>query len=59
LIAAQAPLQLVAGGWLLLEHGADQGPGVRNILVSNGYSAVETIRDLAHHERVTLGRNSD
>ena len=46
---------LVKGGWLLLEHGYDQGERVRKILTENGYSDVETSRDLAGHERVTIG----
>jgi release factor glutamine methyltransferase len=44
-----------AGGWLLLEHGADQGAAVRAILEANGWQAVETKRDLEGRDRVTLG----
>ena len=47
---------LKAGGWLLLEHGWQQGPDVRNVFAQNGYSEIETLRDLAGHERATSGK---
>ncbi len=43
------------GGWLLLEHGFDQGPAVRDRLQQAGYRAIRTLRDPAGHERTTLG----
>ncbi|MDN3555549.1 peptide chain release factor N(5)-glutamine methyltransferase [Halomonas maura] len=46
---------LVPGGWLLLEHGATQGPAVREALCAGGYAAVTSRTDLAGHERVSLG----
>jgi release factor glutamine methyltransferase len=45
-LVAQAP----AGTRLALEHGSDQGEAVRALL-----EAAETRRDLAGHERVTVG----
>ena len=47
---------LNAGGWLLLEHGFDQGAAVRELLASHGYAEVFTERDLGGHERVSGGR---
>ncbi|MGJ7457204.1 peptide chain release factor N(5)-glutamine methyltransferase [Halomonas sp. MA07-2] len=47
---------LALDGWLLLEHGAEQGSAVREALVAAGYLEVTTRLDLAGHERVTLGR---
>jgi release factor glutamine methyltransferase len=47
---------LVAGGWLLLEHGFAQGAAVRDLLAGAGFTGVETRRDLAGHERATGGR---
>ena len=44
------------GGWLLLEHGHDQGPPVRERLQQAGFNQVETRRDLAGMERCTGGR---
>ena len=55
-IIAAAPLHLVPGGWLLLEHGHDQGPAVRGLLAAAGFVRVETERDLEQRDRVSLGR---
>lgn len=54
-IAAAAPDHLLAGGWLLLEHGADQSAAVRS-LCAGRMEQVQTWRDLAGHERVSGGR---
>jgi release factor glutamine methyltransferase len=56
LIVAGAPAHLLPGGWLLLEHGWQQGEAVRQLLLQHGYSQVETVRDYGDNERVTLGR---
>lgn len=58
-IARQTPAHLVPGGWLLLEHGHDQGVQVKQILQANGFREVSTRQDLAGLDRVTLGRNVD
>lgn len=55
-IAAHAPQHLNTGGWLLLEHGFDQGAAVRELLQHAGLHAVRTQPDLAGRDRVTLGR---
>ena len=57
-LARHAPRRLVRGGRVVLEHGADQGPEVRALLSRAGLTSVETFRDLAGNERVTLGRRS-
>ncbi|MFM5136308.1 peptide chain release factor N(5)-glutamine methyltransferase [Aeromonas rivipollensis] len=56
LIVACAPAHLCPGGWLLLEHGWEQGAMVRQLLLQQGYCQVETVRDYGDNERVTLGR---
>lgn len=43
------------GGWLLFEHGYDQGEQARQVLELLGYVDVETIQDLGARDRVTLG----
>lgn len=48
-----APGHLAPGGWLLLEHGADQAAAVRAALVARGFTSVTSHRDLAGHERVS------
>lgn len=55
-IAADAPAHLAKDGWLLLEHGWEQGPAVRALLQGAGLVDVATQRDLEQRERVTLGR---
>jgi release factor glutamine methyltransferase len=55
-IVAGAPTQLRAGGWLLVEHGFDQGGAVRALLAGAGLAQVETRADLAGHERASGGR---
>jgi release factor glutamine methyltransferase len=56
LIVSQAPGHLEAGGWLLLEHGFDQGAAVRELLLAHGFEQIQTRRDLGDHERITFGR---
>jgi len=46
------------GGWLLLEHGFDQGADVRDLLLDHGLAEVFTQNDLEGRERVTGGRIS-
>ena len=55
-LARQGPARLTGGGWLVLEHGRDQGPAVRALLAGAGLGTIETLHDLAGNERVTLGR---
>ncbi|MBV6883721.1 peptide chain release factor N(5)-glutamine methyltransferase [Xanthomonas euvesicatoria] len=56
LIVAHAPAHLLPGGWLLLEHGWDQGAAVAELLAARGFAAVATHQDLEQRDRVTLGR---
>jgi release factor glutamine methyltransferase len=44
-------------GWLLLEHGFDQGGAVRDLMRAAGLVDVVTRRDLAGHERATGARS--
>lgn len=55
-IVREAQAHLKAGGWLLLEHGHDQGAAVRALLGSAGFAAVETRKDFGSNDRVTGGR---
>ncbi len=52
-IVRDAPRHLHAGGWLLLEHGFDQGMAVRGLLQQSGFVEVFTARDLEDRERVS------
>lgn len=51
-----ARAHLTTGGWLVLEHGADQGEAVTRALVEAGYARVRCHRDLAGHDRVSEGQ---
>jgi release factor glutamine methyltransferase len=55
-IVAGAPAHLAPGGWLLMEHGYDQGAAVRDLLAAVGFTDVATRQDLAGHDRCTGGR---
>jgi len=55
-IISAAPAHLVRGGWLLLEHGYDQGAATSALLKQAGFSQVETVVDLEQRQRVTLGQ---
>ncbi len=54
-IATDAQSHLTPGGYVLMEHGCDQGAGVRQLLDAAGYVQVKTHTDLAGLERVTQG----
>jgi release factor glutamine methyltransferase len=54
-IIAHAPAHLVANGWLLLEHGYDQGEAVAALLADAGLGGVFTAQDLAGLPRVGGG----
>lgn len=55
-IIRQAPDHLVAGGWLLLEHGHDQSAAVQALLVDRGFADVRSRDDLSGIARCTGGR---
>lgn len=57
IIVRDAPAHLLPGGWLLLEHGWEQGEAVRGLLQAAGFVDVVTERDLEGRDRVTLGRH--
>lgn len=53
-----AGVHLMAGGWLLLEHGYDQAAAVRGLLSQAGFEKVCSDKDLAGIERVSSGCRS-
>ncbi|KQZ38878.1 peptide chain release factor N(5)-glutamine methyltransferase [Duganella sp. Root1480D1] len=55
-IISGAPAKLAPGSWLLMEHGYDQSAAVRELLLSSGYTDVQSWQDLAGIERVSGGR---
>lgn len=55
-LARGATTHLKAGGWLVVEHGYDQGESVPALMRAFGFMEVNTYRDLAGHPRVTAAR---
>jgi len=55
-ILREAPRHLRGQGWLLMEHGHDQGEPCRALLAGAGFDQVSSVRDLGGHERVSGGR---
>lgn len=55
-IIVQAVACLETGGWLLLEHGVDQGDAVAALLQGAGFAAVSDERDAGGRPRVACGR---
>ncbi len=55
-IIGGAPDFLLPGGWLLLEHGWDQGAAIRALMAQADFVDVATEVDLEARDRVTLGR---
>lgn len=55
-IIKTAKEHLLIGGWLLLEHGYDQGNAVIDLFEQSGYSEVQCFQDYGDRERATIGR---
>ncbi|UZJ46181.1 peptide chain release factor N(5)-glutamine methyltransferase [Marinimicrobium sp. C6131] len=51
-----SPRHLLPGGWLLIEHGWEQGSAARELFTVRGFRAVRTEQDLNERDRVTLGQ---
>ena len=58
-IARNAAPRLAPVGWLLVEHGYDQGNACNALMAAAGIAHVATHLDLAGIDRVTLGRYRD
>jgi release factor glutamine methyltransferase len=55
-IVRDAPTHLHPGGWLLFEHGWNQGDAARALLREAGYVEVFTAQDLERRDRISGGR---
>lgn len=55
-IIATARDYLLPGGYLLLEHGWQQGDAVRALFTAAEYQQVETCQDYGGNDRLTLGQ---
>jgi len=57
-IVQSAPSHLVPNGWLLFEHGYNQGERVRALLAQQGFEAVQSWLDISGNDRVSGGQRS-
>ena len=55
-IIKQAVSYLSPLGWLMFEHGYDQGESVRKLFNEHGFVEIATYQDLGGNDRVTIGR---
>lgn len=55
MIIEAAPNALLKDGWLMVEHGFQQGESVRRLFRERGFIDIRTFLDLSQHERVTIG----
>lgn len=58
IISRNASHHLSAHGWLLMEHGYDQAAAVRALLEADGFTEIQSWRDLAGIERASGGKRS-
>ncbi|MDE2420291.1 MAG: peptide chain release factor N(5)-glutamine methyltransferase [Gammaproteobacteria bacterium] len=58
IIINQASGHLNTDGFLVLEHGYDQGQKVRELMLLAGLNDVRTVKDYGGNDRVTLGRKN-
>lgn len=54
-LVAESKQHLQPGGYLMLEHGYDQGQQVQQLFRQQGYRDIRQKTDLSGHVRVTLG----
>lgn len=55
IIIQEAKNYLQRSGYLLIEHGFEQGLAVQQLFKQNDYHAIKTIQDYGKNDRVTLG----
>ncbi|GAA5103725.1 peptide chain release factor N(5)-glutamine methyltransferase [Wohlfahrtiimonas larvae] len=55
LIKTSWPL-LKEDGWLMMEHGFEQGEKLRTEFTKQGYQNVATLKDLGKNDRITIGQ---
>jgi release factor glutamine methyltransferase len=58
-LSNQAFLYLRDGGWVLFEHGYNQGAAVRQMLQISGFNTIKTLQDIGGQDRVTMGKKPE
>ena len=54
-IVSQSSMYLNTNGWLVLEHGYNQGQAVRDLMLLAGFTEITTRKDYNDLDRITLG----
>ena len=55
-IIDSVPDSMNTNAWLILEHGYDQKKAVQKLLQNRGFQKIETLKDYANLDRITLGQ---
>jgi len=55
-IVEYAPDHLIHEGWLIMEHGWQQGEAVRQLLTARGFAQVATQKDYGNNDRISFGQ---
>jgi release factor glutamine methyltransferase len=55
-ITGNAGQYLKHGGWLMLEHGYNQGKAVYELFQQAQFSNIQTLNDLSMNDRITIGQ---
>jgi len=55
-IIHKAPLFLKENGWIILENHFDQSEKVKQLLIKNKFTSIESVKDLSGIGRFTIGR---
>ena len=56
IITQHASQHLKTSGWLMLEHGYDQGKATTELLKKADYKNVSCLKDLSNNDRITIGQ---
>ena len=58
-IISQGYQFLTVDGWLLVEHGFEQGAAVRALFTASNYHQVVTHKDYGNNDRITVGQRKE
>lgn len=54
-IISEAEKYLLPMGWLILEHGFEQGAELRKLMKTKGFQQIQGFQDLAYLDRISMG----
>ncbi len=56
IIIRESKNHLSQQGWLLVEHGYNQGEAVKQLFIENGYVSLSTLKDYSGNDRISIGQ---